>query len=382
MDNPALNPAILLSPVENGYVAYDPVSDRLHELNPVAAVIAELCDGDRSVDEIRRLVEPLLPEGRAAEVDRWIKEGIDAGLLTLGNNSGANHRELSAQELTDLAERLRDRGKIQTALLCRQRAAELSPDDPQAWSSFGEVAHIAGRRDQAREAYEKYLQLRPDDAEVRHILVAPRDDAPPARVPDECIQQLYRRFSTFYEANVCDELDYQGPERIQDLVASATGDGDNLAVLDLGCGSGLAGVRLKPRSARLVGIDLSPEMVDLARAHAIYDDLEVAEITNWLERTPDSFDLIVACDSLIYFGDLRQVVVSAATRLNKAGVIAFTVERGDQYPFRLSDSGRYTHHPNHVRDVAAEAGLSVVRLDEGYLRMEYGAEVTGLFVAR
>ena len=41
MDNPALNPAILLSPVENGYVAYDPVSDRLHELNPVAAVIAE-----------------------------------------------------------------------------------------------------------------------------------------------------------------------------------------------------------------------------------------------------------------------------------------------------------------------------------------------------
>ena len=86
--------------------------------------------------------------------------------------------------------------------------------------------------------------------------MALRDDAPPARVPDECIQQLYRRFSTFYEANVCDELDYQGPERIQDLVASATGDGDNLAVLDLGCGSGLAGVRLKPRSARLVGIDL------------------------------------------------------------------------------------------------------------------------------
>ena len=63
-------------------------------------------------------MEPLLPEGRAAEVDRWIKEGIDAGLLTLGNNSGANHRELSARELTDLAERLRDRGKIQTALLC------------------------------------------------------------------------------------------------------------------------------------------------------------------------------------------------------------------------------------------------------------------------
>jgi hypothetical protein len=28
-----------------------------------------------------------------------------------------------------------------------------------------------------------------------------------------------------------------------------------------------------------------------------------------------------------------------------------------------------------------EAGLDVARIEEGFLRMEYGAEVTGLFVA-
>ena len=49
-------PVILLSPVEGGYVAYDPALDQLHQLNPVAALLTELCDGSRSVEEIRALV--------------------------------------------------------------------------------------------------------------------------------------------------------------------------------------------------------------------------------------------------------------------------------------------------------------------------------------
>ncbi len=76
MPNPKLAPVILLSPVENGYVAYDPVADRLHHLNPVAALLAELCDGSRSIDEIRGLVGPLLPEGQLGEIERWIDEAL------------------------------------------------------------------------------------------------------------------------------------------------------------------------------------------------------------------------------------------------------------------------------------------------------------------
>jgi predicted TPR repeat methyltransferase len=127
-------------------------------------------------------------------------------------------------------------------------------------------------------------------------------------------------------------------------------------------------------------VDLSPEMIELARARNIYDQLEVAEITGWLAANKDHFDLMAACDCLIYFGDLRQVVIPAAKKLKRDGVFAFTVERGDQYPFRLTDTGRYTHHAQHVREVASEAKLHVARLEEAYLRMEYGAEVTGLFV--
>jgi predicted TPR repeat methyltransferase len=380
MPNPIINPAILLSPVESGYVAYDPIGDRLHELNPMGALIAELCDGTRSVEDIRALVRPLVPDGKLSEIDRWIDQAVGAGLLAWAGDATSNARELSVDELSQLAKRLRDLGKVRTAYLCRKRVTELTPDDPEAWYAFGDMAHIVGKRPEARQAYEKYLESHPSDAEIKQILVALRDEAPPARAPNECIEQIYRGFSAYYEKQMREDLGYTGPERLDDGIKAVLGDRRGLKILDLGCGSGLSGTVLKGRASELTGVDLSPEMIELARGRNLYDTLEVAEITDWLKRNKESYDLIAACDCLIYFGDIGQVVVPAAAHLNPQGVIAITMEKSDQPPFQLTDSGRYAHHPDHVREVAARAGLNVARLEEGFLRMEYGVEVIALYV--
>lgn len=166
--NPALSPTILLAPVENGYLAFDSVSEQVHELNPIAALIAELCDGTRSVDQLRAEVAPFLPEGAAADVDRWIEEGLKAGLVTHDGGASTSHRELSASGLSDLAKRLHRGGKSNQAFLCQQTVTQLSPDNADAWSYFGYLAHIIGRRDEARAAYERYLALEPGDPEVKH----------------------------------------------------------------------------------------------------------------------------------------------------------------------------------------------------------------------
>jgi predicted TPR repeat methyltransferase len=379
MPHPKIHPAILLSPVENGYVAYDPVLDRLHQLNPLAALLAELCDGSRSADEIRVLVEPLLPEGKTGEIDRWIDEGLKAGLLTANEDSSPTHRELSAEELYALAQRLQQNGKVQTAFLCAKRAVELKPDYWDAWYDLGDLAQSVGRREEAREAFQKYFDAHPEDAELEHLLVALRDEAPPPRASDRTIQQIYKGFAVTYESRMREDLQYQGPERICDAIRSVIGEPSRLNVLDLGCGSGLAGVALKPWAAQLVGVDLSPEMVAFARKREIYDRLEVGEITAWLEGSHESFDLIVSCDVLIYFGDLRDIVVAAAKRVKAGGLFALSMERGERFPFQLTDTGRYAHHPDHVREAAAAAGLTVAYLDEAFLRMEYGVPVTGLF---
>jgi predicted TPR repeat methyltransferase len=379
MPNPKIHPAILLSPVENGYVAYDPVLDRLHQLNPLAALLAELCDGSRSADEIRLLVEPLLPEGKAGEIDRWIAEGLKAGLLTANEDSSPTHRELSAEELYALAQRLQQNGKVQTAFLCAKRAVELKPDYWDAWYDLGDLAQSVGRREEAREAFQKYFDTHPEDAELEHLLVALRDEAPPPRASDRTIQQIYKGFAVTYETRMREDLQYQGPERICDAIRSIIGEPSGLNILDLGCGSGLAGVALKPWAAQLVGVDLSPEMIALAQKREIYDRLEVGEITAWLEGSHESFDLIVSCDVLIYFGDLHAIAAAAAKRVKAKGLFALSMERGERFPFQLTDTGRYAHHPDHVREAAAAAGLTVAYLDEAFLRMEYGVPVTGLF---
>ena len=379
MANPKLHPAILLSPVENGYVAYDPVLDRLHQLNPIAALLAELCDGSRSADEVRSLVEPILPPGQAGEVDRWIDEGTRCGLLTSSEDISPSHRELSATELYALAQRLKNNGKVQTAFLCAKRAVELKPDYWDAWYDLGDLAQSVGRREEAREAFQRYFDAHPDDAELEHLLVALKDEAPPPRASDRTIQQIYKGFAVTYEERMREDLQYQGPERICDAIRSVIGEPKGLNILDLGCGSGLAGMVLKPWAAQLVGVDLSPEMIALAQKREIYDRLEVAEITGWLDESKEIFDLIVTCDVLIYFGDLHHVVRAAAKRVNAGGLFALSMERGEEFPFQLTDTGRYAHHPDHVREAAAAAGLNVAYLDEAFLRMEYGVPVTGLF---
>ena len=379
MPNPKIHPAILMSPVEGGYVAYDPVLDNLHQLNPVAALLAELSDGRHSIEEIKDLAGPFLPEGKLGEIDRWIDEGVKAGLLVWEGSEPAGGRALSAEDLANLTNRLRYYGKTQPAYLCGKKAVELKPDDWNAWYELGEAAQCVGRRDEAREAFQKYFDANPQDGEIEHLLIALRDDAPPPRASDRAIEHIYKNFAATYESRMREDLKYCGPERMQEGISAVIGDGGGLSVLDLGCGSGLAGQSVKPRAAELIGVDLSPDMIELARARNIYDRLEVAEITAWLNQGENLFDVIQCCDCLIYFGDLSVIVAAAARRLKPGGIFAMSMERGNRPPFHLTDTGRYTHHPDHVRDVAAKAGLSVGHMNESFLRFEYGVEVMGLY---
>lgn len=376
MANPTIKPSILVAPVEEGYVAYDPATDTLHQLNPFAALLAELCDGTRHVDEIRLLVAPLMQQSDAAEVDRWVEAGVKSGLLVWSDGGNERLKQFSPGELYEFAVRLKRAGNPQPAYLCTKRALELTPDNWDAWYDFGDLCLSVGKRHEARQAFDTYFKANPDDAEVEHLLFALKDETPPERASDRTIQKIYKDFAWSYDSRMREDLEYSGPERLFDAIRLVIGEGSGLEVLDLGCGSGFAGAVLKPLASRMIGVDLSPDMVELAKKRAIYDGLEIAEITEWLTQSNEKFDLISCCDCLIYFGDLTKITKAVAERLKPGGVFALTTEAGPAYPFRITDTGRYEHHPDHIRDVAAAAGLSLAHLQQAFLRFEYGAEVT------
>jgi predicted TPR repeat methyltransferase len=375
------NPLVALAPTDDGYLAYDTTHDRLHRLNPAAALIVELCDGTRTTAALIADLAPLVADDAQAGCARWIARAIQDDLLKMLAPGTSGPEAPAADFFAARASRLRREGHVLAAFVCQHHATLQMADAADRWAALGELAHIIGRREDARDAYEEYLRLAPGDAEVEHILVSLRGDPTPPRAPDECIVQLYARFAEFYERNMRKDLEYRAPEALADALHRQIGDSAALDVLELGCGTGLAGRHLRKLARRLVGIDLSPDMAMRATATGVYDVIDVAEITEWLTRHGEPrFDVIAACDTLIYFGDLRQVLVPVANRLHAGGMFAFTVERGEDAPFRLTDSGRYVHSEAHIADSAADAGFCVVSIDGTVLRYEYGEPVEGLVV--
>lgn len=70
-------------PTEDGYIIYEQANDRIHYLNPVAALIFELCSGSNSPSEIAQLVRETfgLTDLPVSEVDEALNKMKSEGLL-------------------------------------------------------------------------------------------------------------------------------------------------------------------------------------------------------------------------------------------------------------------------------------------------------------
>ncbi len=375
---PLLKQTVVLALGDVGCLAFDLDSERLLRLNPLAALMVDLADGDRSCEAIVEIVSPLTDAAGKAACAAWLDAAIRDGVF-VDAEAAVSPAAPTAAALRRAAEDLRGRALVLAAFLCQQRVVELEPADASDWYRLGELAHIVGRRADARRAYEAYQRVHPEDAEVEHLLLALRDAEPPARASDACIERIYGYFASFYDHNMVDELAYRAPELLASAMRNQFAGRGDLAVLDAGCGTGLFGMKLRPIARRLVGVDLSAAMLERAGARGIYDALEQAELTAWFgdASRDDRYDIIGICDTLIYFGDLRQVLPWAVRRLAGGGILGFTVEKGDIAPHTLTDSGRFTHHRDHLAAVVAEADCRILSQTEETLRCEYGEAVPG-----
>jgi predicted TPR repeat methyltransferase len=206
----------------------------------------------------------------------------------------------------------------------------------------------------------------------------------PARASDGYLAQTYDAFADTFE-HVLTALGYRAPEILVAQAASVlAGREGTLDVLDAGCGTGLCAPLLRPLARRLTGVDLSAGMLARARARGLYDDLAQTELTGFLRERPRSFDLIVAGDTLIYFGDLATVLEAAAGALRAGGVMVFNLEDGgaEAAPagYRLQANGRYEHDGASVLRDLVSAGFPEPALRREPLRREQDRTVTGLFV--
>jgi predicted TPR repeat methyltransferase len=197
------------------------------------------------------------------------------------------------------------------------------------------------------------------------------------------VRRLFDEHAQKFEKSLLEHLDYRGPAILHAAVAAVCRAAGRplhfAATLDLGCGTGLAGVAFRPATDRLTGVDLSPGMIEQARAKGVYDGLEVADLLHAL-ATEDRFDLVLAADVFVYVPDLVPVAAAVARRLAADGLFAFTLETHAGDGVLLGHTLRYAHGQAHVRDALTRAGLAVAHFEEACCRTEKGVPVDGLVV--
>lgn len=349
--------------------------------------------------------EALIACGRAADAARDLRARLAAGrggllarltlvraLLSAGDIKGALEEAREAAALNPnvapaalaLGEALLAAELLPIAIAEMQRALRLDPDLPRARRLLAQAWLAAGEADKALE------ELRGLDdtalvARAQAIKRASRCDA-------GYVRHLFDQFSADYDRRMLGDLHYSAPQILFELAAmvmpgrigaSARAGATNmksLAILDLGCGTGLAGQMFKPAAARLDGVDLSPAMIAKARARGLYDHLAVDDLESVLAQPEPRYDLILAADTLVYLGDLAGVFQGVRAKLSPDGYFLFTVEKA-QSGFELGPKRRWRHSDAYLRATAQAFGLNVAGLVAAAPRQEANQPVQGFAVA-
>lgn len=255
---------------------------------------------------------------------------------------------------------------------------EVEPIDAILRAAFS-LFSAYGMRDAAIAVGRLRLATEPDDPVQRYLLDAVAG-GPHDRAPAAYVEKHFDEFAEGFDSKLVDVLGYRVPQELADLVSPCRSSFS--AMLDLGCGTGLAGEPLRRFGAQLTGVDLSAKMLGAAQRRGAYSTLVKADVIDFLAARPNSFDLIFAADLLIYLGKLDALVDEVARSLMPGGFFAASIERTNNGDFALLPSGRFAHS-----DIYFEAMVSrhfeIVRKQESKLRIEAGHPVPGiLYVMR
>jgi predicted TPR repeat methyltransferase len=287
-----------------------------------------------------------------------------------------------ADAYTNLGNVLNAQKRTREAVVCYCKAITLNPKHAESRRLLGLAYCTLGELDKAQEVFERWLEEEPDNPVPRHMLAACSGRDVPSRASDAYVESVFDTFAASFDSRLA-RLSYRAPALVADMVERAgMPRSQSLDVLDAGCGTGLCGPLLSAYARRLVGVDLSANMLAQARERRVYHELVKGELTSYLREFAEAWDVIVSADTLVYFGAVDEVIEAAAKALRPGGLLVFTAEEleaGDDADYRIKPHGRYAHAPAYVERVLTGAGLRP-EMTRAELRMEGGVPVAGLVV--
>jgi predicted TPR repeat methyltransferase len=283
----------------------------------------------------------------------------------------------------DLAEGWLGRGnaftklnRLDEAIVSFEKALALDPNLVDAWIGYGQVLGMSERANEAVAAYRQASKLGAAADLVGYLLAGLGAGSPPIASPKDYIIEQFDSYAENFDLKLVQELKYQVPIILSAAIKPFVYPSDPDA-LDLGCGTGLMGVSLRPFVRTLTGIDLSSKMLKKAEQRGMYDHLICCDIIEFLSTQEKSFDLAVAADVFVYFGNLLPVFQAVRRVIRDNGFFCISIEATEENDFVLRRTLRYAHSKSYVEQTARNNQFAVRYMDPLIIRQETGKNIDG-----
>jgi predicted TPR repeat methyltransferase len=251
----------------------------------------------------------------------------------------------------------------------------LKPEWIEAKCQLAAMLSTTGQREEAASLMRELEKS--GSAQARFIFAAASGATQVPAAPMDYVSSLFDDYAERFDSHLVDTLKYRGPGYLReavDTVLSAPPRHDQLEVLDLGCGTGLCGDAFRELARRLVGIDLSPGMVEKCRSKKLYDEVRQGNVIDALKGA-EFYDIVLAGDVFVHVGALEKIFNGVKRTLRPGGVFAFTAECAEGDAYILQPTLRYAQSENYIRRLAAHEGLEVAHFKERILREEGGRPI-------
>ncbi len=137
----------------------------------------------------------------------------------------------------------------------------------------------------------------------------------------------YAKFSTVYDELMMD-IPY---DTYVDLIELAAGELPGKKILDIGCGTGLLSAKLAKRGGEVTAVDLSADMLEVAKARANALQLPIEFMEQPMQQLTGHADIdvaVISIDSLNYVtetAEVKETFKRIYASLRPGGVLLFDV---------------------------------------------------------
>ena len=269
----------------------------------------------------------------------------------------------------------KDQGHDLEAIDFFEKAIAIAPDHAKAHNNLGYLYHKHDQPEQAITTYKKLIELDHNKVAARHMLAALTGKTTTA-APVQYIKDVFDQFSGHYEQGMVNELEYNTPNLLRELLKSNQPSCHFKHGLDMGCGTSLSGLALRQETDILTGLDLSPGILAVAAEKNIYQALHEQDILTFLKNTKSKYDLFIAADVFVYIGDLNEIFASIDKASLRPATFLFSTEI-TATGFTLKQTGRYGHSEQYIMEMAEKHNFIIKEMQPTNIRKEKGEWITG-----